>query len=259
MERSNLKEIVKTAYGKIAKEASSCCGQHSGCCGNPDFQKEIYRKTGYSEEDLAQVPQEANLGLGCGNPSLYAGLREGEKVLDIGSGAGFDCFLASKMVGRTGKVIGVDITKEMVNKAKAIAKKEGYDNVEFIVGDMESLPISENSIDVVISNCAINLSTDKGRVFAEVYRILKPGGRIAISDIVLSKELPDSVKNSIDAYISCVSGALMREEYLRILKDSGFCDVKIIEESFFSQGEFTPDSVSSLRSISVLAFKPKEG
>jgi arsenite methyltransferase len=233
MKEEKIKKIVKEGYGKIAKQDSSCCVPADSCCGGPDQAQDISRKIGYSEEDLKAIPEGANLGLGCGNPVALASLREGETVLDLGSGAGFDCFLAANKIGKNGRVIGVDITPEMVEKAREIAKKSNYENVEFKLGEIENLPVPDNSVDIVISNCVINLSPDKTEVFKEVFRVLKPGGRLMISDIVLLKELPDPIKNSIEAYVGCVSGAIIKDEYLEAIKEAGFEEVKIINEAYF--------------------------
>ncbi|MGQ9647047.1 MAG: arsenite methyltransferase [Thermodesulfobacteriota bacterium] len=233
MEQKDIKETVKVRYGRIAKQGTSCCGPASSCCGSPDPAQDISRKIGYSDEELKVVPEGANLGLGCGNPVALASLREGETVLDLGSGAGFDCFLAAQKVGEKGTVIGVDMTPEMVEKANENAKKNNYRNVEFRLGDIETLPVDNDSIDVVMSNCVINLSPDKGKVFKEAFRALKPGGRLTISDIVLLEELPAFIRESIDAYVGCVSGAMMKNEYLEKIEAAGFQDVRVIDEIAF--------------------------
>jgi SAM-dependent methyltransferase len=196
-----------------------------GTCG-PDT-REFAKSIGYSEKELKAIPDEANLALSCGNPTALASLKEGEIVLDLGSGAGFDCFLAASKVGSKGKVIGVDMTPEMVEKAREIAEKNGVKNVEFRLGEIENLPVADNSVDVVISNCVINLSADKARVFREVHRVLKPGGRIAISDIALLKELPKKIQESIEAYVGCVGGAMLVDEYKKIVEAAGLKDVKV--------------------------------
>ena len=188
---------------------------------------------GYAEEELRSVPEGANLGLGCGNPVAFASLKEGETVLDLGSGAGLDCFLAANKVGEKGRVIGVDMTPEMIDKARENARKGRYKNVEFRLGEIENLPVADNIIDVIISNCVINLSTNKRRVFEEAFRVLKPGGRLMISDIVLLKELPDVIKRNVEAYVSCLSGAIMKDEYIEMIEEAGFPEVKIIEETHF--------------------------
>jgi SAM-dependent methyltransferase len=179
------------------------------------------------------VPDGANLGLGCGNPIALASLSEGEVVLDLGSGAGFDCFLAANKVGKSGRVIGVDMTPEMLEKARENAEKGGYSNVEFRLGEIENLPAADNSIDVIISNCVINLSPDKKQVFGEAFRVLKPGGRLMVSDIVLLKELPDFIRDSVAAYVGCVSGALMKDEYLATISGAGFAGVQVLDEAVF--------------------------
>ena len=189
--------------------------------------KEFAKSIGYLEEELKAIPDEANLALSCGNPTALANLKEGEIVLDLGSGAGFDCFLAATKVGPNGKVIGVDMTPEMIEKARENAKKNGVCNVEFRLGEIENLPVADNSVDVVISNCVINLSADKPRVFQEIYRVLKPGGRIAISDIALLKKLPKRIQESIEAYVGCVGGAMLIDKYKRIVEESGLKDVKV--------------------------------
>lgn len=231
-EKEKIKEMVKRGYGRIAQEGTSCCPPSSSCCGS-DLPQEISKKIGYSDEDLSQIPQEANLGLGCGNPVALASLKAGEIVLDLGSGTGMDCFLAAHKVGPKGRVIGVDMTPEMVAKARKIAEKEGYKNVEFRLGEIENLPVADNSVDVIISNCVINLSPDKKRVFEEVYRVLKPGGRFMISDLVLLKPLPDFIKESVEAYIGCLSGAVLKDDYINLIKQAGFNDIRIIKENPF--------------------------
>jgi len=180
---------------------------------------------------MKSVPDGSNLGLGCGNPTALASIKEGETVLDLGSGAGFDSFLAAGKVGVGGKVIGVDMTPEMVAKARENAARSGYENVEFRLGEIENLPVESESVDIVISNCVINLAPDKGKVFREAHRTLKPGGRFFISDIVLLKELPGNVKRSVEAYVGCVSGAMLKQDYIGVITDAGFVDVKLVDES----------------------------
>jgi len=213
MRKEETKKALREGYAKVAKQDRSCCVPVNSCCGSTDLAQNISKSIGYTEEELKAVPEGANLGLGCGNPVALASLREGETVLDLGSGAGFDCFLAAGKVGENGKVIGVDMTPEMLEKARENARKGNYANVEFRLGEIENLPAANNSVDVVISNCVINLAPDKRKVFTEAFRVLKPGGRLMISDMVLLKELPDFIKNSIEAYIGCLSGAIMRDEY----------------------------------------------
>ncbi len=234
MKENEIKKTVKERYAKIAEQESSCCVSDTSCCGTaPSFQ-DISKKIGYSEEELAAVPDAANLGLGCGNPVALASLKEGETVLDLGSGAGLDCFIAANKVGRTGKVIGVDMTPEMIFKARENAEKNNYENVEFRLGEIEHLPAADASVDVIISNCVINLSPKKPEVFREAFRILKSGGRMHISDIVLLKELPESILKSAEAYTGCVSGAIMKNDYIETIKDAGFQTVEILDEKIFS-------------------------
>ena len=233
MEDGKIKKVVREGYAKIAKQSSSCCAPVNSCCGSTDLAQDISKSIGYTKEELKAVPEGANLGLGCGNPVALASLGEGETVLDLGSGAGFDCFLAAGKVGENGRVIGVDMTPEMLEKARENARKGNYGNVEFRLGEIENLPAADNSVDVVISNCVINLAPDKRRVFTEAFRVLKPGGRLMISDMVLLKELPDFIKKSIEAYIGCLSGAIMRDEYIGAIKAAGFQGVSIIDETSF--------------------------
>jgi len=229
----DIKKTVREGYAKIVKKESSCCVPASPCCERSDLAEEISKKIGYTEDELKAVPEGANFGLGCGNPLALINLKEGETVLDLGSGAGFDCFLAAKKVTEKGKVIGIDMTPEMIEKARENAKKGHYKNVEFRLGEIKNLPAADNSADVVISNCVINLSPNKKRVFKEAFRVLKPSGRMMISDIVLLKKLPKPIKNSVEAYIGCLSGAIMRDDYIEIIMKSGFQDIRIIDETHF--------------------------
>jgi len=238
MNDQELKDAVKESYSRVAKNVSSCCS--SGCCGSAKPQQ-ISKKIGYTDEQMQAVPEGSNLGLGCGNPIALSSLKEGETVLDLGSGGGFDCFLASKIVGPWGKVIGVDMTEEMVARARANADQGGYGNVEFRLGDIEALPVEDNSVDIIISNCVINLVPDKEKAFREAFRVLRPGGRLMVSDIVLKKRLPDFVKQSIEAYVGCVTGALQKDKYLDAIKSAGFEDVCVIEESDFPLDCMTAD------------------
>ena len=276
MKDEEIRKAVREGYGKIAVQgtdgrvAANNCGCGCGCGSVPDT---MSKAMGYSDEELTSVPEGANLGLGCGNPTALASLKEGEVVLDLGSGAGFDCFLAAEKVGESGRVIGVDMTAEMIEKARQNATKSNYRNVEFRLGEIENLPVADNSIDAVISNCVINLSPDKKRVFQETYRALKPGGRIMVSDITLLKELPAAVKSSVAAYVGCVAGATTREEYLATLTSAGFQQVEIISESsvkgvynieaaqVFTEGLEIPSStidevIGSIISMQIRAIKP---
>ncbi|NIQ40138.1 MAG: arsenite methyltransferase [Proteobacteria bacterium] len=233
MNGERVKKMVRESYGKIVSRGSSCCGPAKSVCGGTDPATDTSRKIGYTDKDLGTVPEGANLGLGCGNPVALATLREGETVLDLGSGAGFDCFLASKRVGDRGRVIGVDMTPEMVDKARENVRKGDYRNVEFRLGEIENLPVADSTADAVISNCVINLSPDKEKVFQEAFRVLKPDGRLMVSDIVLLKELPDPIKESAEAYVGCVSGAIGRDEYLRAIEAAGFEKVEVLDETSF--------------------------
>lgn len=274
MKDREIKRVVKEGYARIAKQATSYHAS-SGCCCS-DQPEEISKAIGYSDEEIQAAPAESNLGLGCGNPVALASIKEGDFVLDLGSGAGFDCFLASKKVGQSGKVIGVDMTTEMVEKARTNARKGSYRNIDFRQGELENMPVADNYIDVVISNCVINLVPDKRRVFKEAFRVLKPGGRLMVSDIVLLKELPEFVKNSTEAYIGCLAGAVMKEAYLDAIRSVGFQDVSVVNQSSFpikclvsdssgpgiiemprispEQMKQVSDSISSLK---VSAVKPK--
>jgi arsenite methyltransferase len=241
MKSEDIRKYVRDRYADIAKQGGSCCGP-SACCGNAEPAEEASSRIGYSAEEMDAVPQGSNLGLGCGNPTGLASLKAGETVLDLGSGAGFDCFLAAREVGEKGRVIGVDMTPEMVEKARENARKGGYNNVEFRLGEIENLPVRDGAVDIVLSNCVINLSTEKERVFAEAYRVLKPGGKAAISDIVLRGDLPEDIAGSLSAYAGCIAGAIRKEEYLRLMEAAGFRDVQVVRESRFEIPENELDS-----------------
>ncbi len=237
MAHQNVKKAIRERYGMIAKSDSmSCCGPSmtaaKSCCGTSGTNaKDASLSVGYSESDLNSVPENANMGLGCGNPLAFASIREGEIVLDLGSGGGIDCFLAAQKAGASGKVIGVDMTAEMIERARENAEKSGFANVEFRLGEIEHLPVADSSVDLVISNCVINLSPDKGQVFREIQRVLKPGGRFMVSDIVLTGDLPERILNSIDVYVSCIAGASKKDEYLEFMTKAGLKDVRIIGET----------------------------
>ncbi len=233
MKEKEIKKKVREGYADIVKKKKSCYAPIGSCCEYANKAEDISKDMGYTEDELKSVPEGANLGLGCGNPIALASLQQGETVLDLGSGAGFDCFLAANKVGGKGKVIGVDMTSEMIEKAKENAEKGNYENVEFRLGEIEKIPAADNSVDVVISNCVINLSPNKAKVFKEAFRTLKPGGRLMVSDIVLLKELPDIIKNSVTAYVGCISGAIMKDKYLEAIKEAGFQDIKITDETSF--------------------------
>lgn len=225
-----VKESVREAYGRVAEADSQnkCCGNGRSCCGvsaKPDL--DYSQELGYSREELESVPDGANMGLGCGNPSAIAALVPGERVLDLGAGGGFDAFLAAHRVGPTGRVFGVDMTAEMVAKARLNAEKGGYHNVDFLLGEIEHLPLPDGSVDVIISNCVINLSTDKGQVFREAHRVLARGGRLAISDIVADRPLPPEMVANSELYCNCISGALPIAELTRMLREAGFHEISI--------------------------------
>ena len=233
MKPEEIKKVVRDNYAQVAQQKASCCGPSTSCCG-PALQTEILSKRiGYQEEELKAVPEGANLGLGCGNPLAHSALKEGETVIDLGSGAGFDCFLAANRVGKNGRVIGVDMTPEMIDQARQNVKKGNYENVEFRLGEIENLPVADNTGDMIISNCVINLAPDKRRVFKEAFRVLKPGGRLMVSDIVLLQDLPEAVKNSVAAYVSCLAGATMKKDYLEAVKEAGFTEIQVMEETTF--------------------------
>lgn len=278
MKEADVKKFVRVGYAEIAKKGNSCCICSPSCCGSTNIAEAVSKLIGYSEEDLQAVPEGANLGLGCGNPIALASLKEGEAMLDLGSGAGFDCFLAAQKVGKNGKVIGVDMTPEMVAKARENARKGGYRNVEFRLGEIENLPVANSSVDVIISNCVINLSPDKKKVFAEAFRVLRQGGRLMVSDIVLLHPLPDIIINSVSAYVGCIAGAAMRADYLETIKAAGFRDIMVIDEAFFSVDCMANDPTAqaiiqdliispetirvfagSIVSIKISAIKPKSG
>jgi arsenite methyltransferase len=221
VKEEKVRKMVREGYGKIAKAEKCGCGCGSG----------VSQQIGYSPSELGSVPEGADLGLGCGNPVALASLKEGETVIDLGSGAGLDCFLAAKKVGTSGKVMGVDMTPEMLDKARANCRKSNYTNVEFRLGEIENLPVADGTADVVISNCVINLSPEKQRVFNEAFRVLKAGGRLMVSDMVLLKDIPDAVKKSVLGYIGCVSGAEMKDAYVKLIENAGFSEVKIINET----------------------------
>jgi len=223
---------VRDAYARVAQanDAGSCCGVESSCCGVSDdtaINTLISTRLGYSPDDLAQVPSGADMGLGCGNPKAIAALKPGEVVVDLGSGGGFDCFLAAQEVGTIGRVIGVDMTPDMVTKARDNARRGNYHNVEFRLGEIEYLPVADETADVVISNCVINLSPDKAQVFRETFRVLKPGGRLAISDVVATVELPEDMRQDAALIAGCMGNAALIETLESHLRDAGFREIKI--------------------------------
>jgi len=224
-----IKNTVKGRYGQIARgESDICCNPNVVCCGDniitPD---QISRDLGYSRGEMNNSPAGSNLGLGCGNPVAIAELREGETVLDLGSGGGFDCFLAARQVGPEGKVIGVDMTSAMLERAQKNAVDGGFKNVEFRFGEIERLPITDNSVDVIMSNCVINLAPDKKRVFVEAFRVLKPGGRLCIFDVVATAPLPDDLRSDLDAYVGCIAGATLVDDMVAIMEAAGYIEVRV--------------------------------
>jgi len=247
IDKEEIRKAVRKNYGQVARagavtsetsQAATCCSpseisaktsQTSPCgCSGPDFSLEqISTVIGYSKENIDSVPDGANMGLGCGNPVALASLKPGETVLDLGSGGGFDCFLAAEQVGETGKVIGVDMTPDMISKARKNAEKIGTSNVEFRLGEIEHLPVADNSVDIIMSNCVINLSPDKLDVYYDAYRVLKPGGRLAISDIVATAALPDEIQENLALVAACIGGAATIEDTEKMLKKVGFQDIKI--------------------------------
>jgi len=244
MDNDKIKNIVKEKYSEIATN-KSCCSS-SSCCGTTSSKNEISKSIGYSENDIDSF-SDANLGLGCGNPVALSNIKEGNTVLDLGSGAGFDAFLAIKKVGSSGKVIGVDMTEAMIKKAQENAKKYNYKNVEFRLGDIEKLPVEDNSIDVIISNCVINLAPDKEKVFRESYRVLKNGGKMYVSDIVLLGELTESQKNDGGLIAGCVGGALLRNDYISIVKNTGFKINILGEDKEISDRQYNGINLESLK------------
>ena len=259
----DFKKNVKEHYGKLASETSESksFGNPVSCCGSACKSLKSYtQQLGYSNDEIESIPDEVNLGLGCGNPISIANINEGEIVLDLGSGPGFDCFLASKKVGPTGKVIGIDMTQSMIDKAKNTASKHNITNVEFRLGEIESLPVESDFVDVIISNCVVNLSTKKENVYKESFRVLKPGGRFVISDIVATSELPEEIKKDVELYNGCMAGASTINELERFLKQAGFDSIKIDvnEESrqFIEGWESTGTVKNFVASASILAKKP---
>jgi SAM-dependent methyltransferase len=226
------RQAVRSSYAKVAQASNegACCGPEASCCGVSDddaINTLISTRLGYDEADLAAVPEGADMGLGCGNPRAIASLKTGETVLDLGSGGGFDCFLAAQEIGSSGRVIGIDMTPDMLSKARANAAKGQYDNVEFRLGEIEHLPVADATVDVIISNCVINLSPDKAQVFRDAYRALKPGGRLAISDVVATVELPEAMRNDAALIAGCMGNASLIEELESFMLEAGFTDVRI--------------------------------
>ena len=255
MDKEKIKEHVKKRYGEIANAECSSCSSgccSSSCCSSPP--KYVAWKIGYSPDDIESVPDDSVLGLGCGNPVALASLKEGETVLDLGSGGGIDVFLAAKKVGSLGKLIGVDMTEEMVARAEASALKHGYKNVEFRLGEIENLPVEDETVDVIISNCVVNLSPDKLKVFQEAYRVLKPGGRLMVSDLVTEGKLPEEIRKSYAAWAGCIAGALEKREYLETIKRAGFTNVKVASEKAYTI-DVSKELRGKITSVQVEAYK----
>ncbi|MEA5075001.1 MAG: arsenite methyltransferase [Coriobacteriia bacterium] len=236
-DETEIKEAVRDRYAGHAQNATSCCSSsvkptgEASCCGAgaPSISEQL----GYDPADLAGIPEGADLGLGCGNPLAMLELKEGETVVDLGSGGGIDCFLAAKRVGPTGHVIGVDMTPEMLARARRNAAQGGFDNVEFRLGEIEHLPVEDGSVDAIISNCVVNLVPDKRQVFADAFRVLRSGGRMSLSDIVTLGEIPLRIRESAEAYVSCLSGAILREDYVALMSEVGFTDIEVTESRSF--------------------------
>ena len=245
MKDKKVKKIVKERYSKIVRDNKDDCDCNPSCCCTSTTQ-EISKMIGYSDQEIQAFP-DANLGLGCGNPIAIGEIKKGDVVLDLGSGAGFDCFLAAKKVGHSGKIIGVDMTEEMIKKARENAKKYGYTNVEFRLGEIENLPVEDNSVDVIISNCVINLAPDKYMVFKEAYRVLKKGAKIYVSDIVLLEELSEQQKNDEELIVGCVGGAILKEDYLNIIRDAGFTVKALSEDRDISKKQYQGLPIESLK------------
>jgi SAM-dependent methyltransferase len=252
------RSVVREKYAAVAEGGSCGCG----CCGAEANDEAALAALGYTAEQRAAIPEGADLGLGCGNPIAHAELMPGETVLDLGSGAGIDCFLAAREVGATGRVIGVDMTPAMLERARANRAKVNATNVEFRLGEIEHLPVADASVDVIISNCVVNLSPDKPQVFRDALRVLKPGGRLVVSDLVLKRELGQELKRHVDLYVGCVAGASLKEEYLQLMRDAGFRDVEIVQEQGYAVGmeNLAPasperEAFSAVTSVKVRAYK----
>ncbi len=257
----DVRTVVRERYGAIAESAGCGCSP-GGCCGGAP-ETALAEYVGYTPEQLAALPEGANLGLGCGNPLAHADPRPGEVVLDLGSGAGMDAFLAAKAVGPAGRAIGVDMTPAMIEKARANAARAGVANVDFRLGEIEHLPAADASVDIVISNCVVNLSPAKDQVFREAFRVLRPGGRMVVSDLVLVQPLSPAVRKSVEAYIGCVAGASMKDDYLRYIRGAGFADVEVVEErrygddaSLFGDSAWIREAATAVVSAKVRAVKP---
>ncbi len=253
------RSVVREKYGAVAEGGSCGCG----CCGAEANDEAALAALGYTSEQRAAIPEGADLGLGCGNPLAHAALQPGETVLDLGSGGGIDCFLAAREVGPSGRVIGVDMTPAMLERARANRARVNATNVEFRLGEIEHLPVADASVDVIISNCVVNLSPEKPQVFREALRVLKPGGRLVVSDLVLTRPLNDEMRRHVDLYVGCVAGASLKDEYLQLVRDAGFADVRVVEEQGYAVGmdnlpavSMERQAFSAVTSVKVRAVKP---
>lgn len=257
-----VRDTVRERYAAVATGDTSCCGSSCGC-GTPIDGDTLLSAIGYDAADAGAIPEESNLGLGCGNPLAFAEVKAGDTVLDLGSGAGIDCFLAAKATGPAGHVIGVDMTPAMITRARDTAVRHGYGNVEFRLGEIEHLPVADASVDMIISNCVVNLSPEKPQVFREALRVLRPGGRLLVSDLVLTRPIDEALQRSVALYVGCVAGASPKEDYLRLMRDAGFADVTVVAEDAYSVGmeQLTADdperrAFESVVSVKVRALKP---
>ena len=262
---TDVKSLVRARYGTIAEGAAQGCGSAPGCCGDGALDM-----IGDAYADLAGYVADADLGLGCGLPTRHAGIKEGDVVLDLGAGAGIDAFVARQIVGETGRVIGIDMTEAMVARARTNAAKLGYGNVEFRLGEIEHLPVDDDAVDVVISNCVLNLVPDKAKAFAETLRVLKPGGHFCLSDVIATGVLPDGIRRAAALYVGCVAGAMPETDYLAVIRAAGFGDVRVLEakpiplpdevlREHLSEAELAAFRASGvgLRSVTVLGTKPR--
>ena len=252
MNERDIKEFVKERYSKVATKEESCS---CSCCGGEESIIEQAKEAGYTMEEISSIPADAVLGVGCGNPTALAELKEGEKVLDLGSGGGIDVFLAAQKVGDNGKVIGVDITPKMVETALKNAEEGKYLNVEFKLGEIENLPIEDGTIDVIISNCVINLTPDKSVAYSEAFRVLKPGGRILVSDLVTDGEIPEEIRKSFQAWSDCIAGAMEKQDYIETIHGVGFKDVKIVEAHYYAESNMDERLEGKILSIQLKAEK----
>ncbi len=248
----DIRAAVRERYAETARSAGGCCGSSSGACGCGSAADQSL-SVGYTPDELASLPEGANLGLGCGNPTAIAALKEGESVVDLGSGGGIDCFLAARRVGPSGHVIGVDMTPDMLDRARASAKRSEAANVEFRLGEIEHLPLADASADVIISNCVINLSPNKRQVFREAFRVLRKGGRVAVSDVVLLADLPDALRADLGLYAGCVAGALRKDQYLDAMRVAGFADIRVVSEKAAGELIFDEAEFERLREASGLS------